>query len=92
MTETGKETSREDLPVGKCIRGWGWALEEEEGTSVEETRESSRKWVYASSEGKDREQREISSPIQTEEEISKAKSGSLRLKWQDKILITAPER
>lgn len=39
----GNAASRENLPVGNCIRGWGWALEGE-GTSVEETRESSREW------------------------------------------------
>ena len=40
----GNTLSTENLPVGNCIRGWGWALEGE-GTSVEEIRESSRKWA-----------------------------------------------
>ena len=40
-----KETaSRENLPLGNCIRGWGWALEGE-GTSVEETEEGRREWI-----------------------------------------------
>lgn len=57
--------SRENLPVGNCIRGWGWALEGE-GTSVEETGEAAEREFsqHGSPEEKDQCKWSISSLLQ----------------------------